>query len=132
MAFSVMTISLWGLWAFLPKIATRYISPPSAMIYEVMAGALMAVIIWKRVGPGITLKQRASVYAFGNGIIGYAGVLFYLYAISKQDTILVAPLSASFPIMTLVLGVIFLKERFSVANYAGILMAFVAIYLVLS
>ena len=102
------------------------------MIYEVMAGSLMAIIVLKRVKPEISIKQKGSIYAFINGIIGYVGVLFYIYAISIQDAILVAPLSATFPIVTLTLGIIFLKEKFSVVNYSGIFLALIAIYLVLS
>jgi len=132
LTYPMLTVVVWGLWAFLPKIATRYISPPSAMIYEVMAGVLMAIVVWRTVKPEITIRQKGSIYAFINGIIGYVGVLFYLYAISGQDAILVAPLSATFPIMTLTLGTIFLKERFSAVNYSGVLLALVAIYLVLS
>jgi transporter family protein len=132
LTYSIVTVTVWGLWAFLPKIATRYISPPSAMIYEVMAGILMAIIVLRTLRPEISIKRKGSVYALINGIIGYVGVLFYLYAISSQEAILVAPLSATFPIITIVLGIIFLKERFSVVNYFGIFLAIFAIFLVLT
>ncbi len=132
LTYSIITVIVWGLWAFLPKIATRYISPPSAMIYELMAGILMIIIVLRTLRPEIFVKRRGSIYAFVNGIIGCAGVLFYIYAISSQDAIIVAPLSATYPILTLVLGIIFLKERFSPVNYFGIFLAFFAIYLVLS
>lgn len=132
LTYAILTVTAWGLWSFLPKIATAYISPPSAMIYEVMAGSLMAIVVLKGVKPKISIKQKGAMVAFINGIIGYVGVLFYIYAISRQDAILVAPLSATFPIMTLILGIIFLKERFSVLNYCGILLALIAVYLVLS
>lgn len=132
LTYSILTVTAWGLWSFLPKIATKYISPPSAMIYEVMAGSLMAIVVLKRAKPEISIKKKGSMYAFINGIIGYVGVLFYIYAISKQDAILVAPLSATFPIITLILGIIFLKEKFSAVNYFGIFLALIAIYLILS
>jgi transporter family protein len=131
-AYPLIAVTTWGLWAFLPKIATRYISPASAMIYEVLAGILMAVIVLRVSKPEISVKQRGSIYAFINGVIGYVGVLFYIYAISGQDAILIAPLSGTFPVVTLVLGAVFLKERFSIPNYVGILLAFGAVYLILS
>ncbi len=102
------------------------------MIYEVMAGSLMAIVVLKRAKPEISIKQKGSMLAFINGIIGYIGVLLYIYAISKQDAILVAPLSATFPIITLLLGIMFLKEKFSTVNYLGVFLALVAIYLVFS
>jgi len=27
---------LWGLWSFIPKITTKYISPKSAIVFEVL------------------------------------------------------------------------------------------------
>jgi transporter family protein len=132
LTYSIITVTVWGLWAFLPKIATRYISPPSALIYEVIAGILMAVIALRKLRPEISITKRGSIYSFINGVIGYVGVLFYMYAISGHDAIVVAPLSATFPIITLTLGIIFLKERFSPVNYVGIFLAMFAIYLVLS
>jgi transporter family protein len=130
--YALIIVFAWGLWAFLPKIAVRYISPPSALIYEVMIGAVIAIFLWRRVKPEITIRHKGSIYAFINGVIGYGGVLFYIFAISKQDAILVAPLSATYPIVTLFLGAIFLKERLSRLNYIGILLALVAIYLILA
>ncbi|NIQ39852.1 MAG: EamA family transporter [Proteobacteria bacterium] len=132
LTYSIITVIAWGLWAFLPKIATKYISPPSALIYEVMAGMLMAVIALRKLRPEMSVTKIGSIYSLINGVIGYVGVLFYIYAISGQDAIVVAPLSATFPIMTLTLGIIFLKERFSLVNYVGIFLAMCAIYLVLS
>ena len=38
--YSLLAFMIYGLWAFFPKLAVKYISPGSALVYEV-AGALL-------------------------------------------------------------------------------------------
>ncbi|MBW2057884.1 MAG: DMT family transporter [Deltaproteobacteria bacterium] len=132
LGYALITVVAWGLWAFLPKIATEYISPSSIMVYEVIAGLAVGLVLMYRLGGRLPIKGRGPAWAFVNGIIGYVGILLYLLAISKQDAIVVAPLSATYPITTLILGSVLLREKFRKLNYAGVFLALVAIYLILT
>ncbi len=40
-----VTLICWGLWGFIPKITTRYISPMSAMIYETIGALIVGGIV---------------------------------------------------------------------------------------
>jgi transporter family protein len=130
--YLLIAVTAWGFWAFLPKIATRYISPPSAMVYEVVAGVILGVWVLYRLKPDLAIRKKGSLYAFLNGIFCYGGVLCYLHAISEQNAIIVAPLSATYPIVTLMLGAVFFRERFRRLNYLGIALALFAIFLLLT
>jgi len=130
--YALITVVAWGLWAFLPKIATRYISPSSALIYEIVAGIAMGIVLLRTLKTRLPIKERGSIYAFVNGIVAYIGVLLYLLAISRQDAIIVAPLSATYPITTLILGSVLLREKYRKLNYVGIFLALFAIYLILT
>ncbi len=41
--FSGLTLLAWGFWAFFPKLAVAHISPRSALVWDVVGGALVGI-----------------------------------------------------------------------------------------
>jgi transporter family protein len=121
-------ILLWGLWAFFPKLATRYLSPLDALLYEIAAVVLVAAAVFAAARP--TLKpNRSAVYAFLAGAVGSVGFLLYLLAVQGQDASIVAPITALYPVVPVALGFFLLREKLSGLNYLGVLLALVAVVL---
>ena len=127
---SMLALGCFGLWAFLPKIAVRYISPKSALVYEVMGGVLVAVLVWTTVGRGIDYDFRGITPAFLTGVIGYLGMLFFLNAVSMGKVSVIASLTAVYPAVTIILAVIILKEKMSIIQYIGIFLATTGVVLI--
>ena len=120
---------LWGLWSFFPKITTKYISPKSAILFEVLGGIIFAIIVL------ISLKFKPDVHpkgvllAMSTDIIGFAGSLCFLYAASRGPISLVAVLSALYPIIAIVLAVFFLNEAITIKQGLGIVLGIGAMIL---
>ena len=110
----------FGLWAFLPKLSVKYISPKSALVYEVMGGVLVAIIVWSTVSKGLDYDLRGITPAFLTGVIGYLGMLFFLNAVSVGKVSVIASLTSVYPALTVILAVILLKEKISYIQYIGI------------
>lgn len=53
------TFVLWGLWSFIPKIITKYISPKSAIIFEVIGGMIIGIIVL------VSLKFKPDLHPKG-------------------------------------------------------------------
>ena len=121
---------LWGLWSFIPKITTRYISPKSAMLFEVLGGMIIAIIILFSLKFKPDIHPKGVLLAMTTGILGFAGALFFLYAASKGPISLIAVLSALYPVITIVLAMVFLNESISIKQGLGIVLGMGAMILI--
>jgi bacterial/archaeal transporter family protein len=120
----------WGVWSFIPKITTRYLSPQSAIIYEVLGAIFLAVFALAR------LKFQPEVHAAGillamiTGMLGFLGAFCFLTAVATGPVTLVATLSALYPALSVLLAVTILHEPLTLRQGVGILLAFTAMILV--
>ena len=127
---TILTLLAWGLWAFLPKLAMRHIDPQSAIVYQALGGILVGLWVL------ITLKFRVEFnppgfsYSLVIGLLGFFGAFMYLVAVSKGPLTLVAPITALYPMLAIILGFIFLNEAISLKQGIGIAMSLVSIYLI--
>ena len=126
---SISALFCFGLWAFLPKLSVKYISPKSALIYEVMGGVLVAMIVWGSVSKGLDYDLRGIAPAFFTGVVGYLGMLFFLNAVSLGKVSVIAALTSVYPVLTIILAVILLKESISYIQYFGIFLAITGVLL---
>lgn len=126
---SLIALVCFGLWAFLPKVSVKYIDPKSALIYEVSGGLLVAVILWFSIDKGIDHDLRGITPAFFAGIIGYLGMFCFLHAVKMGKVSVVASLTAVYPVVTIVLAAIILKEKIAFIQYIGIFLATVGVAL---
>ncbi len=114
---------LWGVWSFIPKITTKYINPKSAILFEVLGGMIIATIVLFSLKFRPDIHPKGVLLAITTGILGFTGALFFLYAASKGPISLVAVLSALYPVIAVVLAMIFLKESLSLKQGLGIVLA---------
>lgn len=121
---------LWGLWSFIPKITTKYISPKSAVLFEAMGGVLIAVTVLFSVKFKPDIHPIGVLLATTTGILGVAGALCFLYAASKGPISLIAVLSALYPVITIVLAMFFLNESISIKQCLGIALGLGAMILI--
>ncbi len=124
------TIIFWGLWGFIPKITTKYISPKSAIVFETLGGIILGIVIL------ISLKFKPDIHPKGvllavlTGLLGFAGALCFLYAALKGPISLIAVLSALSPIITVVLAMFFLNETITIKQGLGIVLGLGAVVLI--
>ncbi len=124
-----VTLICWGLWGFIPKITTQYISPMSAMIYEtigaLMVGGIVLVLVDFR--PDVHIK--GICLAIATGMIGLTGALGFLFAVKSGKVSIVAMFTSLSPLITIGLAYLILKEPLTIKEGLGILAAFTAIFL---
>jgi transporter family protein len=124
------TFICWGLWSFIPKITTRYIDPRSAVIYEVIGGIVLSLIVMSFMNFRLEIHPKGIALAGMAGLVGFVGALCFLFAVSKGPVSIIAPLSALYPILSVILAVIFLNETVTIKHGLGILFAVLAVILV--
>jgi bacterial/archaeal transporter family protein len=126
---SLVALVCFGLWAFLPKIVLRYISPKSAVIYEVLGVFAAGCVFFMTVGKNIDTDLRGVLPAIVTGILGTVGFLCFLYALTAGSVSVVATLTALYPAVTILLAVVFLKESITLRQVAGVGLAILAVIL---
>ncbi len=126
----MFTFIFWGLWGFIPKITTRYISPTSAVVYEALIGLPVALIIMAIMRFQIQTEPRGIVLASITGVLGLLGALGYLVAVTRGPVSLITAFVALAPALTILLAMVFLGETLAVRQWVGVGMALVAVLLI--
>jgi transporter family protein len=127
--WTVLSMITFGAWGFFPKLAVSYISPQSAIIYQVIGGLLVGIIGLASVKFKPDMHPMGILYALLTGITGVLGTLFYYAAASRGQISIVVSLTALYPIITILLAIIFLHETLVLKQYIGLGFALAAIFL---
>ncbi|WP_348759925.1 EamA family transporter [Candidatus Methylocalor cossyra] len=127
---ALMTFLCWGLWAFLPKLTTRYLDPRSAIVYEALGGLVLVALVWGSGAGRLGGEPRGVALALITGSLGVGGALAYLYALQKGPVALIATVTALYPIFAIVLAALILQEPVSLRQGIGIALGLLAMVLV--
>ncbi len=129
--YSALALLVWGLWAFFPKMALSWLDPKTAFMFEVFGGATTGLFAFLILQPHLGGADiRGIIPAFLTGVTGYLGLLCFMYAIREGKVSVVAPLTALYPVVTLVLARVFLREKINLVQLAGIILALVSVVLI--
>ena len=126
------TFIFWGFWGFIPKLTTKYISPKSAIVYEVVGGFLVAIMVLYSLNFRPEMNPKGFALAITTGVFGFLGALCYLLAVSKGPVSLVVTLTALYPVLSILLAVIILNEPITLKQGVGILLALGAMLLIVT
>jgi len=130
--FSVAALLLWGLWGFFPKLAVNYIDPKSALVYNTIGTVIIGAIVFFLAGFKLEFNTNGITFAILAGAAGALGGLFFLYAVSKGSLPVVVTATALYPIVTIGLAFLILKEPITLKQGLGILFSLIAIMLLSS
>lgn len=125
--YLLLTIISWGVWMFLPKIALRTISIESALIFEIIGGIFFGLILFGFVN--LDFHLIGTFCAAVAGFCSYLGAYYYMKTVKLNPVGLTASIASLYPVITVVLGVLILRERSSLKRILGIILAMIAIYL---
>ena len=120
---------IYGLWGFFPKLAVTYINPTSALIYEVAGAMLVGLLSLFWVGFQPETHPKGILFAVLTGVAGMLGTLFFFAAASREKISVVVSMTALYPLITIVLAAIFLREPVTAKQVLGMFCAVAAIAL---
>lgn len=127
--FSILTVQLWGLWGFVPRMLPTMPAEQSQVISTLGLFPIMAVLVWRRDRFTGSRKRRGCVLAVMSGLVGSVGnLVFYRLMSAGENAATVVPLTSLYPLVTVALAVLLLKEKLNVIQAGGIALALLAIY----
>ncbi|MFT5064159.1 MAG: transporter family protein [Gammaproteobacteria bacterium] len=130
---ALLCVAAWGVSRLFPKLATNHIDPKSALTFEVIGEVLVVIFILGSAGFGkLMFDLKGTSYAVLAGLFGGAGVYWYLVAADRGNVSQLVGVTALYPVITVILGVLVLNEPLTAKQIIGVGLAVVAVYLVSS
>jgi transporter family protein len=131
LAYSLLTIAVWGAWGVVSKLASNGVDANTNQIFFTIGLLPLLVVVWRspRIRGG-THRRRGMVWAFVTGILGGTGnIAFFQALVIGGKASIVSPVTALFPLVTVILAITLLHERIGTAQKIGLALALLAIYL---
>ena len=128
--YAVITTMSWGIWGALIEI-TEKAGFPATLGYVVWALTMVPCAIIALRLSKIRLEYSLQQIGYGMlvGLTGAGGQLILFQALREGPAYIIFPIISLSPVITIVLSLLFLKERTSIRGWIGIVMALVAIFL---
>jgi transporter family protein len=131
LTYGLVSVFLWGGWGFASKLALRHVH----WVWVSLFYGIGILIVFG--GLLFALKGRDTSVSWNGlwtgalvGVFGTAGLVTFYLALDRGKASVVIPLIGIYPIITAVLSVLFLNERLTAVQVAGIGLAAVAVVLI--
>lgn len=122
----ILIIFFWGAWGLIEKIALFSGSPWQTLFAFLVWTAVLflpftVVMLWKKQGrKGFKISRWVWFWIFLAVSTNLIAVLILRYALLKNPAGIVIAVTAVYPIITVMLSVVFLNEKISKWQYFGI------------
>jgi bacterial/archaeal transporter family protein len=127
--YALLALFLWGLWGVFSKIAATSLPSWAIFLVELVVYLAVGGVIWGWLRTPITWTFHGVAAAAAAGFCGGFALFFFLKALASGPAAVVVPLTSLYPVITVALGVTFLKESLTLRHLAGIILAAGAVWL---
>lgn len=124
------SLIFYGFWAFFPKMASLTINPKSFLFYNVSGSVVVNFVIFFVMKSKLQFEIKGFVFSLLTGVFGILGTLLFAYALGKGKASVVIIVTALYPIVSIILAMVFLKEVISIRQFIGMALGMVAVVLI--
>ena len=115
----------WGLFGFIAKVGSADVDARDMQVLFTLGTLPLVVFILVR-RKGMRSNPKGRVIGLVIGLIAGLGNAAYFVAMSRGQASLVGPVTSLFPLVTVLLATIVLKERFNRVQAAGVVLAIIS------
>jgi Predicted membrane protein len=128
--YALVTTVTWGIWGAFSEIPVKQFNFPSTMVYVVWAISMVpcALVALKNIGWKLDVRKKTVWLGLATGFLGAGGQLILFQALKQGPAYIIFPIVSLSPIVTILLSVIFLKEKVKGWSWAGIALAVVTLF----
>ena len=127
--FALLTLLSWGLWGIFSKLASAHSRPKQTLLFQAVGAVAFALLILALERFQIQRSPIGFGWSFAAGFVNFFGFLFFFWAIEKGKVSTVIALSSLYPVVTILLSILFLHEKITIREGAGIVLALAAGFL---
>lgn len=121
-------ILFWGIWGFLNKLAVGKIGLQISF-WNIVSFSIVTIVYLTVTHQLLPLKKDSSGISLAiaaGAVSGLASMLFYIL-LDKKPAGLLVTITALYPLITILLSIIFLKETVNVTKIIGFVLALLAL-----
>jgi transporter family protein len=124
--YALLTIVMWGIWGVFSKFASAHSKPRQVLIFQSVGVLAFALVVLAIENFKFEWSVPGFSWSFAAGFFTFIGFLTFFAALEDGKASTVVTLSALYPVVTILLSVIFLREKISLKETVGIGFALVA------
>jgi len=131
LTWTFVALLSWGVWAVMSKVLGEALTATQSQVLSTlgMLPILLPLALSKRASLRGT-SRKGLLLALIGGIVSCLGNVFYYSALARGEAVAtVVSLTALYPLVTILLAVLVLRERLNPVQLAGVVLSFVAIWL---
>jgi len=130
LAYTLLTMLLWGGWGVLSKPLSSGVSSWQMLAFSTLGMLpVIGVLAARPQARSGANSRRGFALAFGSGLLTGAGNVAYFQALAMGGkAAAVTPLTSLYPLVTIGLALIFLRERPNLAQIVGMVLSLAALY----
>lgn len=115
---------LFGIWPIMGKIVLRAISPTTLVGFRLVGAAIAFAVLQRQIKPLLKMPRRDFLLLVLCSLTGVSGnQLLYVKALSLTTVINAALLTATIPVITLFVSILFGSDQWSFKRLLGIALA---------
>lgn len=124
--YAVLTVVTWGLWGVFSKLASNHAKPRQALLFQTAGVLAFAVVVLVIERFKIEWNLAGFSWAALGGFLAFVGFLTFFAALEQGKASTVVTLSALYPLVTILVSIVFLHEKLSARQGIGIVLALIA------
>src|SRR5579871_2957744 len=128
--YALVTVLMWGAWGTLGKVALRHVTWVQASLIFGLVTVLGCAVLLGMVPRASSWRAADLGAAVLTGVLGSVGLLTFYLALEHGKSSLVMPVTGLYPVLTVVLSILFLGEQITRMQIAGVVCAVAAIGLI--
>lgn len=125
--YALLCIFWWGVWGFLSKIGSNAANPLQMQILFTLGMLPVALAMLVQMRGNLDRNIGGITFGLLSGIATGVGTLGYYAALRNQNASIVTPVTGLFPVLTVLLAFLVLRERLNKVQMWGMLLALASI-----
>ncbi len=123
---AILALLFWGGWGFFQKLATNLMPPKSVYLFTVSGAFITAFLVLISLHFSVEVNPKGMSFALIAGLLGSIGGLCFVHSVSRGKASVVITMTALYPLVTIILSFLFLRETFTLKQGVGIVFALLA------
>lgn len=126
---SLIALFLYGAWGYCGTRAASFINPLSITFYSSLGVLISGVIALALLDFKPEFSPKGGLYGLLNGLASGIACVFFILALRKGPAMPVILVTSMYPMVTLLLCMVFLKQSLTVKQSLGMVFSIVALVL---
>jgi drug/metabolite transporter (DMT)-like permease len=129
LSYALVTTIFWGVWGAFIEIPEKA-GFPATLGYVVWSVTMIpcAVFALYKIKWKPETNFRSIFLGSATGFLGAGGQLLLFQALREGPAYIVFPIISLYPVLTIILSIVFLKERTRLKQWTGIILALIAMF----